>query len=125
MQYFPSCKTLMDAFRIDRTTARKIRGVMRGDIDPATFPKTEAWIRQCYNMPSDTELQMSALNELIDGYGVEGLGEGSWRERYTPPFEYINMGDTYNATIIRDNRNGKFFVGCYGDVVERHPNLFK
>lgn len=124
---FHRVKKIMEALNVDRKTAFRIRGIVKGTINPDNpemFPKTDRWIRQCYNRPDDVSLQLSALNELIGGYGVEGLGKND-RAPYTPPFEYINTGDTYNATIIRDNRKGRFFISDWGTVVETHPRLFR
>jgi hypothetical protein len=124
---FHSVKVIMEALNVDRKTALRIRGVVKGTINPddeTLFPQTDRWIRQCYHRPDDVSLQLSALNELINGFGVEGLGKND-RAPYTPPFEYINTGDTYNTTIIRDNRKDRFFISTWGDVVETHPRLFR
>lgn len=124
---FHSVKVIMEALNVDRETAKRIRGVIKGNIKPEDhedlFPHTCKWIRSCYHQPWETDVIMSALNELIEGFGVEALGGGDWNNRYTPPFEYINTGDTYNATIIRDNRKGRFFISTWGDIVEQNPNL--
>lgn len=54
------------------------------------------------------------VDSLLHGHGVE----------YTQNAEqdvvamYVNMGDTYNATIIYDCLAGKFYVGTWGDWVE-------
>jgi hypothetical protein len=129
MQKFASVKTLMSTFRIDAKQARIIRGVVKGTINPedeTLFPQTARWIRQCYHRPWDSSLKMSALNEILGMYGVEALGSGNdYRNGYAPPFEYCNSGDTYNATILLNNRTGQFFVSTCGDVVERNPKLFQ
>lgn len=124
---FHSVKKIMEALNVDRETAKRIRGVVKGTINPENetlFPKTDRWIRQCYHRPDDVSLQLLALNELIEGFGVEAIGT-SPDFTSPPPFEYINTGDTYNATIIRDNRKGRFFISTWGDVVETHPRLFR
>lgn len=125
---FHSIRKVMESLHVDRETAKRIRGVVKGTISPENpdmFPKTDRWIRSCYHMPSITALKLSALNELIDGFGVEGIGQGDWRENYTPPFEYINTGDTYSVTIIRDNRRNRYFISDWGTIVEKNPKLFQ
>lgn len=49
------------------------------------------------------------------GYGCEGFCWNCGREG----IQYLNMGDTYDFTVLFDSRNERFFTGCYGDVVER------
>jgi hypothetical protein len=33
--------------------------------------------------------------------------------------DYVNMGDTYDTTLIFDHRKGRFIVSSWGDIVER------
>jgi hypothetical protein len=122
---FHPVKKIMAELNVDRETAKRIRGVVKDQIDPedeSLFPKTSKWIRSCYNRPSKTALKLSALNELIGGFGVEGIGRND-NPPYTPPYEYINTGDTYAATIIRDNLRNRYFVSDWGTIVERNPKL--
>lgn len=126
MQNFASVKTLMKVFSIDSKTARNIRGVVKGTIDPESFPKTAEWSFHCYHKPWDSSLKMSAINELLDMFGVEGIGGGDdWHNGYAPAYSYCNTGDSYAATILYEYRTGRFFIGSWGDIVERHPKLFK
>jgi hypothetical protein len=34
--------------------------------------------------------------------------------------EYVNMGDTYNATILYNVKSQNFYVTTWGDFVERN-----
>jgi hypothetical protein len=38
--------------------------------------------------------------------------------------EFVNMGDTYDTTLIYDFSTGRFYVGAWGDWVERYPRRF-
>src|SRR5688572_1931051 len=49
------------------------------------------------------------------GYGPEGFCWNCGREGIT----YLNMGDTYEYTVLFDSRTERFSTGCYGDVIER------
>lgn len=49
------------------------------------------------------------------GFGCEAFCWDCGREGIS----YLNMGDTYDATVLFDSRNERFTVGCWGDVVER------
>jgi hypothetical protein len=58
---------------------------------------------------------MAALNELLEGHGVECVRENI---DDSPAADYVNMGDTYNTTIIFCHVRERFIVGCWGDYVE-------
>jgi hypothetical protein len=68
---------------------------------------------------------MDFANEVIDGNGVEGVkGEGAhvdnyWRDTI---LLYVNMGDTYDTTVMYDTENEEFLIGSYGDFVEQWEN---
>jgi hypothetical protein len=49
------------------------------------------------------------------GYGVEGFCWNNGEDGIT----YLNMGDTYEYTVLFDSRTGRFSTGCWGDVVEQ------
>jgi hypothetical protein len=48
-------------------------------------------------------------------FGVEYINKGS--NRRSPAIDYLNTGDTYAVTLLYVN--GRFRVGCWGDIVER------
>ena len=51
------------------------------------------------------------------GFGVEALGKPIDR-RCTPQAEYVNMGDTYAPTLVRDHERGAWRLTTMGDFVE-------
>lgn len=128
----PSVKTLTE-IGIDDEKARLLRCVLKlqtcvgaetmiGSIrQPGPFPKTVSWRMQLCGSPSLVDVQMQLANEIIEGCGVEHCGEVDMRNG--PPLLYINLGDTYQATLCRFR--GRFIVSSWGDVVERHPKLFE
>lgn len=90
-------------------------------IDMEEYPRTKAWITQCYHLPSRDELIMSMLDERLDGCGVEPIRiEGSWVDKYHMDIvaSYVNFGDTYATTVVLDHRTGRFIVTSWGDYVE-------
>lgn len=108
----PSVKTLESAFPGKGKELRKLL------TDNDAVNKSEAvqqWVKQCYNPPAMSEKRMLALNECLEGYGVECTRGNS---EHSPSFEYINMGDTYNTTIVRFE-DGRYRVTCWGDIVEK------
>jgi hypothetical protein len=60
------------------------------------------------------------MNEVFGTHGVEGLGPPRSGD-YAPPYEYLNAGDTYAATLIFDRDKDRLFISSWGDVVETHP----
>ncbi len=112
---------LVKAFQILPGEARAVLALIEGDlvIDPINVPEqfeaTAQWVRQCYNHPSAEELAMSAINELIGGHGVEGIEvDGEYVA------EYVNTGDTYSATILREYGflGSEYHLTSWGDFLE-------
>lgn len=117
---------------IDGTAALKIRDICKDDRRLSNhgvffdniealekdYPETVRWVRQCYNMPSEHEVRMSMINEVMGGYGTEALDEDpNWFPQ--PHYSYVNMGDTYTPTIIYDHEATRFLTGCWGDIAEK------
>lgn len=91
--------------------------------------RTSEYARSCYHSPYTSEMWrttvvLHAIDVLMEGYGVESLGEVKMSG---PPFEYINYGDTYATTLVysRFNDADNLFISSYGDVVESNPHLFR
>lgn len=101
--------------------AMQVKGLLDQTIDPDDFDSVQNWCRQCYNEPPQFDKVLCALNEVLDGHGVEGIErEDAWVDSYHGRFiaSYVNMGDTYAATIVRDSETGKFLLTTWGDFVE-------
>lgn len=106
-------ETLNNAIESARKTVNKF---IESDYeDYSILPdKVSKWVKQCYNTPSDTELEMAVIDVLIDGYGVEGITpEG----KVYPVAEYVNMGDTYDLTVVYDLENGEYILTSWGDFL--------
>lgn len=117
---YPSVKTIASKLAIPTSKAKVVRGLIDGSIDPNTFAKVQAWVRQCYNMPKRSELVMCALNEVLDGHGVEAIRseKAPWDSYWSDIVaDYINMGDTYSTTVLR-LRGNSFMLCSYGDFIE-------
>lgn len=98
--------------RGDVRNARRVWRILRGDEDPETVPETAAWVRQCYNRPRASELQLHAADILLGNHGVEGfeLPDGSF-------LSYSNTGDSYDYTVVR--LHGEFRASTWADELER------
>lgn len=65
----------------------------------------------------DTEAAMETATVAMGGYGVERATYEQSDDRLVD-FYYVNMGDTYNATLVADNLAHRFRISTWGDEVE-------
>ena len=105
----------------DEETAMKIRLLIAGTDSPLTYPSVEAWLRQCYHRPPEREQMALALNEILGGSGVEAI-RGRYVDSYHLDIQavYINLGDTYAATLLLDHETDRWIVTSWGDWVEKN-----
>lgn len=126
----PSEKKLLEAFRdLSKKDAKLIRKFAKAEDDPEELeelvekvPATEAYVRSMYSDPYRSGIWrvtvvLHAINEIVGGYGVEGLGPGRSGDQ-APPYEYINFGDTYATTLIYDRDKDRLYIGDWGSIVE-------
>lgn len=70
-----------------------------------------------------TNDRLEAINKLLHGYGTEAI-RGNWQNGYWGDIVavYVNMGDTYNTTVIqvRTGYGSRFIVTDYGEFIERN-----
>lgn len=131
---FPSPRQLRKAFpKLDNNSIDLMRRLARVVDSPDKLaetiekvPDTAKYVHSLFSDPYDSSLwrrtvMLHAMNELMDTYGVEALGEVDMH--HGPPYEYLNAGDTYSTTLIYDRDNDEIFIGSWGDVVERDPRL--
>jgi len=128
----PTIKTLT---KYDIPEPKTVRGLMDGSIDPESFVSVHCpgwryaagggiWhsskttFSQCYNQPSQVELALCAINEVINGFGVEGIPDEDYRE---PGVSYVNRGDSYTPTIIHNGQ--RWIVGDWGSIIEKQDNV--
>lgn len=113
----PGRKTLETAFP---GKGKELRQLLQGDSRTYSYKSVRELCRVCHNYPKYPMRLMEALNEILEGYGVEALIP---IDDDHPSYEYVNMGDTYNATILLRN-DGMVIVGSWGDIVERHMEWY-
>ena len=70
---------------------------------------------------------MEACNAALRGHGVEAIRCGMHVSNYWQDIcaVYVNMGDTYDATILYDTVKGKFYVTTMGDFVEARSEEYE
>jgi len=90
---------------------------MDGTLDPLDVsPCAKDLAARSFNPQEDYVLKLTAINEILGAHVVEHIPAGS--NAKSPAIDYVNMGDTYDATILR-LPGGRYRVGCWGDIVER------
>lgn len=106
-----------------------LRQLIRGDVDAQdTYSRVfgaEFDRRKYYDstpagagyIPEDVECACILLvaDKLLETFGVEYLGGDVY---------YCNTGETYDVTLLYDERADRFFVGCWGNLVEANPRRF-
>ena len=89
--------------------------------NPERYQRATSWKNSCYNPPKLTDMKLSCLNDLLEGYGVESLGNTD-SPGYYPEYAYINLGDTYTTTIVYKRETGKYLLSSWGDIAEKLTN---
>ena len=94
------------------------------EIVEARCPETAKYARSCHNDPYATgiwrvTMALHAINDVVGGCGVEGLGPPRGGD-YATPYEYVNMGDTYATTLIYKRDTDTLSIGDWG-LCPRNP----
>jgi len=89
-------------------TRAKVRILWEAMHGGFALPEDDDRYRQNYNPPDEHQRRMDLVNDVLGGYGVEGGAA----------FEYVNMGDTYDMTVVYDNEEDEWHLMSYGDYVE-------
>jgi hypothetical protein len=87
-----------------------VKGLIDYTIAPYDFQDTRNCKQNAYNEHENWYIIMVAINEVLDGYGVH------YCEEYD--FEYVNIGDTYDCTVVYDRELKEFKITSWGDYIE-------
>lgn len=114
----PSRKTLEAAFP---GKGKELRNVIDGTVNPAEYDSVMKINMACWCGHTYSRMLLTAINEIIGGHGIEQIIPKD--EDRHPWYYYINMGDSYNATILLRS-DGRLIVGGWGDIVEAHMDWY-
>lgn len=114
-----------DGFDLDTDYRRSNPG--RSGPDIGTLEKAREWATRRFSAIHDGRTHPSfdaetVLKEAADRFGIEHYGvEGFSDEVGRHGVAYLNMGDTYEVTLlaVTSPRSVRFRVGSWGDLVER------
>ena len=83
-------------------------------------------IKQINNREIRPRVGLGKLNALLRGFGLEEIngqdGNGNYRQPnqfVNPVAIYINMGDTYDTTVLYATQSGRAIITSWGDWVGR------
>ena len=130
----PSSERLQSRLGLTPEQARLVRSLGRAADDGevletivrSSCPDTERYVGQMHSNPYRsptwrTTVALHAMDEVLGTHGVEGLGPPSGSS-FAPPYEYLNTGDSYTATLVYRRRTNTLTISSWGDIAERHPN---
>lgn len=117
----------MDKFRFEGLDEAESADTLKKvfpKLDDAKAKRVQA-ILKTRPIDSAAEDAMEKLDGLVGGHGVEvirGDGPGGyWPDAVAL---YVNMGDTYDTTILYDVHKERFSVMAWGDFVERNQRRY-
>lgn len=117
---------IKDMFLLNASTEqiKKVNSILNGTLDPETFKSVDAWVSECYHKPKSDELKMLAINEVLEGYGIESLNTSKWKNGYWQFVlcTYVNMGDLYIPTVVQHRKHG-FMISSIGDIIEKNKHV--
>lgn len=121
----PSKKTIKEQLNLSDQVANVVRGLMDFSLDPYIFKCVRKMQQSAHNPHRKVDLVMEALDEVLEGHGVEAI-RGEYVDSYHGDIQavYVNMGESYQCTVIYDCRDSCFRVTSWGDFVERNPKRF-
>ena len=114
MRRIPSKKRILEALAKTLGSGRTAEGV-----PVAHGAEGAAFLRFALERWRDKQLRtremLDIADSLLDGHGVESLRSDNGRaEAY-----YVNMGDTYDTTVLLDLPRETVFIMSWGDYVEK------
>lgn len=72
---------------------------------------------------ASVEHVLRSASRMMDGFDVEYIRSNNDTMRTPDGLDYVNMGDTYDLTLIYDHGKGKYVVSSWGDIVEADMRL--
>ena len=118
-----SDQELIEYWDIDTLRLKLIKCIIEDKVnDLSIFESVERLRSQCFNPPDTITEQLEAINELIDGHGVESIQVSSelYQDRYwgNAIGVYVNLGDSYDLTIVYNTIDLQFEFTSWADYFE-------
>lgn len=125
----PNPKRLVEALGITKEKADMVRLLIQGGTptyDAVHFPRSNLHFNRCHHPLPRIDRILICLDELLDGFGVECLRDNTGQQMDGSDIvaEYINVGDTYDSTLLFNHRTQAFSLTSWGDFVERNHRRY-
>lgn len=120
------CDSLLTVTSIEAKTDFTMKTKLNPSDIYSTDPKRacQLALRRTSHLPENKRLEV--INTLLGGHGTEPI-RGEWQNGYWCDIVavYVNLGYTYNLTVMRVRgesqfNSSKFIITSWGDWVERN-----
>lgn len=108
----PTTETIKAGLNVDTPIAARIHAALRVCKSSALDP------------PNAIRAALNKVDAILGGHGVEYIQSAQDTMYSAQGIEYVNMGDTYAATILFDHARDSFLVDSWGNIVEQFPARF-
>jgi hypothetical protein len=121
----PSIKTIKNGLKVSDDIAETIKDLFDGNIDVKEFRSFWSDTPYIDNYTNEDKI-LCVINNLINGYGVEVI-RGQYVDNYYQDINlgYVNLGDTYTTTVIRDYLKQSWIISSWGNIVESNYKRFE
>lgn len=115
---------LMTEWQLTRKQVQTIRRIIYDDeFDLKQFESVRKRHQECFNPPDRIDCQLTAINEIMDAFGVESIqvSESLFQDRYywNSIAQYVNVGETYQLTVLYNTVDGVFEFNSWGEYYEQ------
>ena len=117
---------IKDLFTLNASAEQieKVNAILNGTLYPETFQSVQTYVAVCFNKPDSDSMKLYAINQVLEGCGIESLRTTKWKNGYWCDIlcTYVNMGDSYIPTVIHHRKHG-FIIASIGDVIEKNKHV--
>ncbi len=108
-------KNLLEFLRVTEVDAAAIAAAIKAAREDRAEPEVAV----------DDALEVA--NKILKGHGIEAIRSGQYLvDHYFRDIValYVNMGDTYETTLLYETDKDRFLVTSWGDWVERNERKY-
>jgi len=107
---------------VEKEKAKLCRKIIKGEIlitGNPLFPLTNEWSKACHTRPPRRELILEALNETMNGNGIDAVLVES---PVANLLYYVSTDDIYDETLTFTEASCTFSIKSIGCYLEKHYN---
>lgn len=131
MLRMPSMKSLVSDLDLSRADATLIRAIGHAVYDVEKLSALLASDTRTAGLARDIDRGLNdgwrrtyalrAMDAILGTHGVEAIVVPGNESCMYAPWEYLNAGDGYAATLVYHHHARAIRIGCWADVVEGNP----